>query len=468
MNSRAINPAGDKRERVVRQNRFDLSGEGCTIIVANEAYEVSDCSPFGIAFRSNIEFSKNQQVQNCDVIFNGIKIGDISIRVIRSERENNVCKVACEIIGQPLEMEKISGIRMASQVTLRHKSETEKNLQVPEDFRRLVWEMKVWLLSLKDYVDELDKKTDFNGVNDKNDFENTVANTIGSYIVQTFESQYIKLNEILKNVSATTKEMSFEFFRSQMIDLLLKAPFHNRAFTKPLGYAGDYQMMNQIYAHEGMGDSLFAKCLHLYFISAPESRAVRNRAVYLYDQILKGANKNAGKEYHILSVACGPAFEMQKFIKNHPDLAAKTKFSLLDQDIEALQHAQRKIKVLERDMGLSIECEFIHKPIKHVIAKGLSGKYDLIYSAGLFDYFTDPVAQMAARRLHEALKDSGKLIIGNFSNASLGQLTMDIALDWHLIYRSTENLESLFSEIGKNFRIESEEEGINLFCHLDK
>ena len=255
-----------------------------------------------------------------------------------------------------------------------------------------------------------------------------------------------------------------------MVQILLGAPFHNRAFNKPLGYAGDYQMMNQIYSFEGMGDSLFSKCLHLYFISAPESRAVRNRAEYLYNQIHSKVFplQDKTKKVNILSVACGPAFEVQTFIKRNLQAVELTKFCFLDQDMEALQFVQRKIKALERDLKISIDFELIHKPIRDVIAKGLDDKFDLIYSAGLFDYFSDPVASMAAKRLHAALAEGGKLIIGNFSNSSLGKITMDIALDWHLIYRSPEELTNLFAPVGQNFRIESEKEGINLFCHIDK
>jgi extracellular factor (EF) 3-hydroxypalmitic acid methyl ester biosynthesis protein len=459
----------EKRDRVVRQNRFDLIGDQCFITVNNEKFEVIDCTSFGIAFRAHKDFEKDKMYGDCKVSFVDNHIGDISIRVIRAESAHNYKKIACEIIGTPLEMEKISGIKSALQITMGHQDEVNKFTAIPEEFRRLVCEMKVWLLSLKGKVDNLDKNIQFNRVSDKQNYENTIANVIGSYIVNSFEPLYVKLDTILKSSDQQGKDLAFEFFRSQMIDLLLDAPFHNRAYTKPLGYAGDYQMMNQIYSYEGLGDNLFAKCLHLYFISAPESRAVRNRAGYLYDQIIKAFEKKKdGEKFRLLSVACGPAFEMQNFIYKHPELALQTKFCLLDQDMEALQHAQRKIMVIERDLNIKLDVELIHKPIKHVIAKGISGEFDLIYSAGLFDYFTDPVAHMAARRLFDALDSDGKLIIGNFSNASMGQLTMDIALDWHLIYRSPDELRGLFAEIGSSFSIESEEEGINLFCHIDK
>lgn len=458
----------ERKERVIRQNRIDLEGEKCFLEIDGQLLQVTDCSTFGLAFKSKEKYEVGRQTSFCTLTFNGYKIGEISLKVIRVQENNSIFKVGCEIIGQPIDFEKISGIRFGSDLIAKHNEEISKYALVPDDFRRLVSDMKVWLLSLKSKVDQLEKQMDFNRINDKTDFENTVANIVGDYIVQAFEPSYISLDKFLKNSNDEVKELSFEFFRKQMIDLLIKAPFHNRAYTKPLGYAGDYQMMNQIYSNEGMGDTLFSKCLHLYFISAPESRAVRNRAEYLYEVILSTVKKFEGRRVRILSVASGPAFEMQNFISRNPSLSKNVSFTLLDQDTEALQHAQKKIKIIQNELNINLDTKYLNKAIKHVIAKGLDDEYDLIYSAGLFDYFTDPVAYMAAKRLHDALSSDGKLIIGNFSNSSLGQITMDIALDWHLIYRSSENLKSLFGSIGNNFYIESEKEGINLFCHISK
>ncbi len=64
----------------------------------------------------------------------------------------------------------------------------------------------------------------------------------------------------------------------------------------------------------------------------------------------------------------------------------------------------------------------------------------LIYSAGLFDYFTEPVAQMAASKMLASVKPGGRVIIGNFSKDNPCVPFMELVLDWHLIYRSEEDL----------------------------
>jgi chemotaxis methyl-accepting protein methylase len=107
--------------------------------------------------------------------------------------------------------------------------------------------------------------------------------------------------------------------------------------------------------------------------------------------------------------------------------------------------------------------------MKNVIARGIEGSdYDIIYCAGLFDYLSDPVAQLAAVKLFKSLKSGGSLIIGNFNLANPNEVIMDLALDWHLIYRSSNDLQSLFENIGGKLSIESENLGINLFCVIRK
>ena len=467
-NAAAIKNQISQNERIVRQNRIDLLGDNCFISINGSSAEVIDCSPFGIAFRLDQKIDTNMTMRNCDLVYHYKNVGKVSVQVARCEKINDYYKVACEVIGEPIEIEKIIGIKNALAIIEDHKNSFLKYSTLPEEFKAVVSEMKTWLINLKEKVNNNHDIFKFNRVSDLHFYESAVANTIGEYIVKSFEPVYIRLQNIMQKSTKEQQNLAFEFFREKMIDILLEAPFHNRAYNKPLGYAGDYQMMNQIYAKESMGNDLFSKCLHLYFISAPESKAVRNRGNYLYDLIKKTVAKDPKRIFNILSVASGPAFEVQLLVKNDPEIAKNVNFTLLDQDTEALQHAQRMLKNLARDNGIELNITLLNRPIKQVIVKGLESKYDLIYSAGLFDYFSDPVAQAASTRLYDALNNQGRLVIGNFSNKSLGKITMDIALDWHLIYRSEDELKSLFIHNTPDFYIESEEEGINLFCHLLK
>ena len=155
---------------------------------------------------------------------------------------------------------------------------------------------------------------------------------------------------------------------------------------------------------------------------------------------------------------------------DHFDKEKKLNIDLLDQDQRALLHTQKNIRQISKKVKHNFNFNYINKAIKNIIAVGLDKdkKYDLIYSAGLFDYFTDPVAQIAATQLYKALKPGGKLVIGNFSITSPNIAVMDLALDWKLIYRSENNLTKLYDHIGDEFLIENEHLNINLFCVISK
>ena len=465
----SLDLANLERGHVVRQPRIALEPGDGQIIIDGKTWDLIDCTPFGVAVLSDEKFRLDDFLKSEEIFF-GVHVNWVHIKKVREQFTEGIWKTAFEVLGEPVQVEKIKAIKESTRILREHKLQSDEKKKVPEKFRRVVFEMKDWLLSLKQLVDRLQSRQDHNRVSEVSDFDTAVANQIGDYIVSAFGPAYKILEAELKGIKEETRATAFEFFRAEMKGLLLDAPFFERSYTKPLGYAGDYQMMNQIYAKESLGNSLFGKCLHLYFVSAPESRAVRNRARYLQGQILqilKGAQES--ELVKIMSVASGPAMEIQNLILENPNEAKKAEFILLDQDLESLEYAQKRLRYLERSKGVKVNIKYIHRSIKSVIAGGLHLKdFDLIYSAGLFDYFSDPVAQIASQKLFDGIKGGGSLIIGNFNISSPGRITMDMALDWHLIYRSHSELMKLYGNIADDLHIEQEEESINLFCHLRK
>ncbi len=64
------------------------------------------------------------------------------------------------------------------------------------------------------------------------------------------------------------------------------SPFGHRTYHKPIGYAGDYEMMNMIYRNQPEGRSLFEKLIHLLLVSQWPAKSVRNRIAHLRENIL--------------------------------------------------------------------------------------------------------------------------------------------------------------------------------------
>ena len=74
------------------------------------------------------------------------------------------------------------------------------------------------------------------------------------------------------------------------------------------------------------------------------------------------------------------------------------------------------------------------------------GKFDYIYSMGLFDYLSSRVAKAVLNRLYQLLKPGGKLVVGNFNVSNPSRYYMEYWGDWSLIHRTEEEFQSLFPE----------------------
>ena len=59
----------------------------------------------------------------------------------------------------------------------------------------------------------------------------------------------------------------------------MASPFMHRIFAKPLGYAGDYEMVNMILRDPCEGSSLFAKLLNVFILSQVPAVADRKSVV---------------------------------------------------------------------------------------------------------------------------------------------------------------------------------------------
>ncbi len=121
-----------------------------------------------------------------------------------------------------------------------------------------------------------------------------------------------------------------------------------------------------------------------------------------------------------------------------------------------------------RKKNIKLHIQFYNWGVKNILKNGFSfGNVDLIYSAGVYDYFSDKVCIKLTQKFYSLLNPDGKIIIGNFNVDTPEYLVRTIILDWNLIQRDEKTLKSIFSTIGK-IKIEREPLNINLFVIISK
>lgn len=455
------------RIKLVRQTRKDVTHLDCYLELNKKKLKVENLSPFGLLLQSEEEI-KELSLEGVLVI-NNLELGQVRLRVIRSTgglEQNN--KVACEVLGEPISVECVQSVEDTQTLiqSLEKRQSTAK--KIPDLFARKIYEIKDWLEEIQEKINKQEKLMNKNDTVAYQEYENTFVQVMGEYFNSIMPIKNTDLGHLLGEQSPEMIKTCYEFMREQLKKIIYQAPFSDRVYNKPLGYAGDYEMMNIIYQNNALGESLFAKCLHNYWVKQPAAQAVRNRAQYIQKKIEALVESRKGDNLGFLSVASGPAMEWQNILRDSKHRNAHLQVTLLDQDETALIHAQRKMRELTHANPSPIVFKYENKAIKNILARGLPEQYDMIYSAGLFDYFSDPVAQLAAQKLYDGLRPKGKLIIGNFDVSNPNSIIMDSALDWRLLYRSADDLKLLFKHLGANITVEQESLNINIFCVIEK
>ena len=224
--------------------------------------------------------------------------------------------------------------------------------------------------------------------------------------------------------------------RHPLCRLLHQDPFTYRAFSKPRGYAGDAVMMDYIY---GLGDAGRAahratpmgRAIFTHMGTRPSARAVRYRRELLASLIDRTASRGGSR---VFALAAGHLREVE--VSRAIRERAVRDFVAMDQDDESLA-------VVRRDhAGLGITA--VNGSVRQILGKKVNaGSFDFVYAAGLFDYLTAPVATALTSRLFEMTRPGGTLLIPNFAAGAPDSGYMEAFMDWHLIYRTHDEMRAL-------------------------
>jgi len=214
----------------------------------------------------------------------------------------------------------------------------------------------------------------------------------------------------------------------------------NRSYSKPLGYPGDYEVMNQVYDGQRRGATIYEMLLHRVGLDVAD--CIRTRMEVVRDMIAKVVQERGGARVaRMASLGSGPAREVELFLAGGGLKDAHADFTLIDQEQAALNHALEKTypHVLKSQGHARVQCLNISFTDVLRGGGGLAQlpPQDLIYSVGLLDYLADRRARALVRRLYDQLAPGGMLIIGNMNETPLSNLwPMEFIVDWSLYYRT--------------------------------
>ena len=354
-----IEEGASTRKKIVRQDRVPVPPKKMYMFAGDLKLEVVNVSNFGVAIICNeVEaknvtkfFATNKQTDsthNVALIYENIEIQKTNVRLAREEAHPesvfNEKVYAFEVVGDPVSMDCVHALQSASDAKTATVDAFKKQLSVPQQVRMVVLEMKSFLSTLKDNISKIEEHLPVDNADENSEYRQAVAQSMSEFLGQLIPKYYQEIPTLLASVDDITRQAGIEFIQAQLGPLIYNAPFAHRAYSKPRGYAGDYEMMNHLYRNEPVGRTLYDQCVHKYFIDEPAGQAVKNRGYYLLEKIKQVVTTSKKKNLRILAVASGPAMEQQLFLKECKDYpGVHIEFTCIDQDEESLKHAQRQL-----------------------------------------------------------------------------------------------------------------------------
>ena len=264
--------------------------------------------------------------------------------------------------------------------------------------------------------------------------------------------EYSEFAAIVNNL----EEQELEFFRNVIRESLDENTLIGHGFVKPFGYPGDFTIIHNIYKVHVNPDNKYGNW-DRFFQNQAGAQAVRNRKDYFLKRCAEIDNVS-GEAKHVLILGSGPATDVNEYLQNNPH--SKIKFDLVDFDQNAIDFAKKQNEPFKDSIKYFKINVLRYKPYQW---------YDLIWSAGLFDYFKDKHFVYMVNKYYKYLLDGGEFIIGNFSHSNPTRRLMEVLSDWYLVHRSKSDLVrmALEAEAAEELvEVEMEELGVNLFLRI--
>lgn len=271
---------------------------------------------------------------------------------------------------------------------------------------------------------------------------------------------YARLDTLIEDFYNQFKESDsrggcWEALREVLSPILIPETMQGWAYLKPHGYAGDFEIIDRHYL-QYVAPNPRLQAWDRWWHSGAAAKAVRNRKSYFHQLLDDHAHKVGGNHLSVLNIASGPGRDVFEYLCQG---RKNVRFECLDQDPKAISHAVALCREHSAQVSFTTANILKYRPNK---------PHDLIWSAGLFDYFSDRTFKLLLRRLIPCIAPGGQLVIGNFCDSNPNRLWLQF-FDWHLHHRSSEQLLQLAVDAGaryENVSVGNEPEGVNLFLHI--
>jgi hypothetical protein len=343
-------------------------------------------------------------------------------------------------------------LRLDATIDGRLASHAEQRRALPAEWRAAVGDLRLMLEDVRLEMDELERAETSDPLR-RGDEEARLFERMRASWGSSFYAGASALHAMSQSFDKRTAALARSYATAMLMPIMMACPLHRRAYEKPLGYAGDYRMMELCFARDPGGEGMFGRFLHTIGQNYTLARAVVAREAVTREAIRAAAASEGSGPVRILALAAGAAIELRRFLDETGPLRRPVELILLDQDRGAHETAHRHITraLLERHRGtLPVTVECLHFSVRQLlrpqsvedqrVVRETLADLDLVYSSGLYDYLPERVAGALTQLLYSRIRGGGRLLLGNLVETPDSTWIMDYVWGWPLVYRTDETM----------------------------
>jgi extracellular factor (EF) 3-hydroxypalmitic acid methyl ester biosynthesis protein len=350
----------------------------------------------------------------------------------------------------------------------------QKLYKVSPEFKVAVADLQTFLHDLRLWLEQVELSVQAQPKSKQDEAERKILQVLLEPLLPTLASLFEKFERLISKIE-NDPGLSHSLYAKRLLHpLVLSAPFMRRTFEKPLGYAGDYEMVNMMTCDPFQGGSIFAKILNTFFLNTPPVIAHRNRIDSLTQQLRFEVSRTAmkGRTAKVFNLGCGPALEIQRFLVKSL-LSDNAAFTLLDFNDETVAYTGRILNQIKEKYNCRSTISIVKKSVAQLLKNNSQftrDSYDFVYCAGLFDYLPDTTCRQLVDLFYELAAPGGLVLVTNVHVNNPSRGWMECMVDWHLVYRDAEQMSAILPRHvpKKQTRIFVEPIGVNIFAEIRK
>jgi len=235
-------------------------------------------------------------------------------------------------------------------------------------------------------------------------------------------------------------------------------PVWERGYRKPLGYPGDYGVMDYIYSDADAGDTLYGRLLHR--LGRAALKCVATRKDMMSAMLTAHLQQTISSEpLKIMSIGCGSSQEIREALQK--PISRPAKFTLIDQDDRALNVSFERLypETLRHAGMVQIQClqTGFQRLVNPRSIKPAIEPQDILYSMGIMDYLRERRALRFCRTLYSLVRPGGTLVVANVEDPYKNwRWRADCIADWPLLCRTHDDMAAIGEDLGGEYKVQED------------